>query len=123
MVSKKPCKQRKILFTLPVHRRGKIMEAGLSSELAEDLGVKKLPIRKGDNVIVISGEFKGSEGTVTKIDRKNYTIRVKELTVEKPDGAEYNVPLHYSNVIITKLEKDKWRSKIIERRAVKGGSS
>ncbi|WEU39848.1 MAG: 50S ribosomal protein L24 [Candidatus Odinarchaeum yellowstonii] len=121
MISKKPSKQRKILFTLPLHRRGKVMEAMLSKELAEELGVRKLPIRKGDTIMVISGEFKGSEGTVTKVDRKNYTIRVKELSIEKADGAEYNVPIHYSNVIITKIEKDKWRSKIIERRAVKGG--
>lgn len=121
MISKKPSKQRKILFTLPHHRRVKLMEAMLSKDLAEDLGVKKLPIRKGDNVIVISGEFKGSEGAITKVDRKNYTIQVKELSIEKADGAEYNVPIHYSNVVITKIEKDKWRSKIIERRAGKGG--
>ncbi len=121
MISRKPSKQRKILFALPHHRRVKLMECRLSDELAEELGVRRLPIRKGDSVMVISGEFKGSEGTVTRVDRKNYTIRVKELSIEKADGAEYNVPIHYSNVIITKIEKDKWRSKIIERRAAKGG--
>lgn len=119
MTSKKPGKQRKAMHNLSAHRRGKLMVAGLISELAEETGVKRLPIRKGDSIVVISGEFKDTEGKVTKIDRKNYTVSVKELAIEKSDGAEYNVPLHYSKVMITKLEKDKRRSKILERRALK----
>ncbi|MHA1410315.1 MAG: 50S ribosomal protein L24, partial [Candidatus Odinarchaeia archaeon] len=62
---------------------------------------------------------KDTEGKVLKINRKNYTLTVKELIIDKADGSEYNVPIHYSNVMLVKLEKDKWRKKIIERKAFK----
>jgi large subunit ribosomal protein L24 len=117
--TKKPGKQRKSLFKAPYHMRNKIMSVKLIPDLAVEYGCKRLPVRKGDNVVVISGEFKDTEGKVLKINRKDYTLTVKELVVEKADGSEFNVPIHYSNVMIVKLEKDKWRDKIIERRALK----
>ncbi|MHA1410222.1 MAG: 50S ribosomal protein L24, partial [Candidatus Odinarchaeia archaeon] len=71
--TKKPNKQRKFLYTAPNHRRNKIMSVKLVPALAEEYGVKRLPVRKGDTVVVISGEFKDTEGKVLKINRKNYT--------------------------------------------------
>ncbi|MHA1348321.1 MAG: 50S ribosomal protein L24 [Candidatus Odinarchaeia archaeon] len=118
MKSKNPRKQRKWLYNAPLHRRGKIMCVPLSKDLAEEIGVKSLPVRKGDTVLVTSGEFKGTEGKIVSIDRKNYRLVIKEIVVEKADGTEYNMPISYSNVVITKLEKDKWRDKIIERKSV-----
>ncbi|MHA1754778.1 MAG: 50S ribosomal protein L24 [Candidatus Odinarchaeia archaeon] len=119
MKTKKPSKQRKAWYNQPLHRRAKTMSIKLIPDLAEELGVKRLPVRKRDTVVVISGGFKDTEGEVTEVDRKNYTLRIKEIAIEKADGAEYNVPIHYSNVMLVKLAKDKWREKIIERKMVK----
>ncbi|MEM4738276.1 MAG: 50S ribosomal protein L24, partial [Acidilobaceae archaeon] len=60
--SSQPRKQRLALFTAPLHTRQKLMSAPLSPELREKYGVKNLPVRKGDKVRIMRGDFKGHEG-------------------------------------------------------------
>ncbi|WP_010479069.1 50S ribosomal protein L24 [Thermococcus zilligii] len=116
--SKQPKKQRKFLYNAPLHLRQKIMSAPLSRELREKYGVRNLPIREGDKVRVMRGDFKGKEGKVLEVDLKSYRIHVEGVTQTKVNGTEVFYPLHPSNVMIIELNlEDEERKKIIERRA------
>jgi large subunit ribosomal protein L24 len=94
------------------------MTAPLSEELREKYGVKRLPVRKGDKVRIVRGDFKGHEGTVVKVDLRRLRIYVDGVTVKRQDGTPRFVPIHPSKVVIVALDlKDKWRRAIIERRS------
>jgi len=116
-LTSKPSKQRKRLYTAPLHVRSKILSAPLSPDLREKYGFRSLPIRVGDRVQILRGDHKGFEGKVLKVDRKKYRISVEGITREKVDGTTINVPIHPSKVMITELNlDDKWRRKKIERK-------
>ncbi|AFK50762.1 50S ribosomal protein L24P [Thermogladius calderae 1633] len=115
--SKKPSKQRKALYNAPLHVRHKFMTAKLSDELAEKYGVKRLPVRKGDTVKILRGDWRGHEGKVVDVDLKRGRIFVEGVQVKKADGTLVYYPIHPSKVVITKLDlSDKYRTRIIERR-------
>ena len=115
--SKQPRKQRKIFFNLPLHQRWHLLNAPLSPELRKELGIKRLPVRKGDVVRIMRGDWKGHEGKVVEVDLKRVRIFVEGVTHKKADGTEVFYPIHPSNVMIVKLgEADEVRKKIIERR-------
>ena len=117
-LTSKPSKQRKRLFTAPLHIRYKILSAPLAPELREKYGFRSLPVRVGDKVQVMRGDFKGFEGKVLSVDRKKFRIAIEGITREKVDGTTINVPIHPSKVMITELNlNDKWRRKIIERKS------
>lgn len=117
-VSRQPRKQRKAYFNAPLHVRQKLMTAPLSRELREKYGVKRLPVRKGDKVKVMRGDFKGHVGEVVRVDLKRYRIYVDGVTIKKADGTPVFRPLHPSKVMIVELNlDDEWRKKIIERRS------
>ena len=112
-----PGKQRKLLFNAPHHIRGKIMSAHLSKDLRESYGVHSLPLRSGDTVRILRGDYKAYEGRVTRVDRGKYRIYVDGVTREKADGTTTPVPIHHSKVEIVKLNlEDDWRKKILERK-------
>ncbi|WP_048149459.1 50S ribosomal protein L24 [Palaeococcus ferrophilus] len=116
--SKQPKKQRKFLYNAPLHLRQKIMAAPLSKELREKFSVRNMPVRVGDKVKVMRGDFKGHEGKVVEVDLKRYRINVEGVTQKKVNGTEVFYPLHPSNVMIVELNlDDERRKKIIERRA------
>ena len=115
--SRQPRKQRKAFFNLPLHLRWHLLNAPLSPELRKELGIKRLPVRKGDVVRIMRGDWKGHEGKVVEVDLKRVAIYVEGVTVKKADGTERYYPIHPSKVMIVKLgEIDKVRRKIIERR-------
>jgi len=113
----KPRKQRKMLFQAPLHRRYRLFSAPLAPELRKSRGVRSLPLRVGDTVMITRGDHKGFEGKVTRVDRKKYRVFIEGLTREKVDGTTIFVGIHPSKVMITKLNlDDKWREKILERK-------
>ncbi|RLG74988.1 MAG: 50S ribosomal protein L24 [Thermoprotei archaeon] len=115
--SSQPRKQRKRFFNLPLHQRWHLLNALLSKELREELGVKRLPVRRGDVVRIVRGDWKGHEGKVVEVDLKRVRIFVERVTVKKADGTDVYYPIHPSNVVIVRLgEVDEVRKKIIERR-------
>ena len=109
-MSIQPRKQRKALYTAPLHIRRKIMSANLSKELRADIGKRSLPIRVGDKVQVVRGDFKGHEGKVESIDAKRYKVTVEGVTLSKPDGNAVFLPIHPSNLMIIEADlKDERR--------------
>ncbi|ADV65465.1 50S ribosomal protein L24 [Desulfurococcus mucosus] len=115
--SAKPGKQRKHLAEMPLHLRHKLFNAPLSDELREKLGVKRLPVRQGDTVRIMRGEFKGHEGKVVEVDLKRVRLFVEGVQRKKADGSPVYVPIHPSKVMIIKADvSDKRRLDIVERR-------
>ncbi|MBD3196197.1 MAG: 50S ribosomal protein L24 [Candidatus Lokiarchaeota archaeon] len=123
VTSKKPRKQRKALYNYKNHQRSKLLRARVADFLQEDYGIKTLPLRVGDSVRIIAGEFKDFEGEVIEVT-KNLRVKIKEAAFEKADGTEFNPSIHISKVIITKLKDEKkmdpWRVHMIDRKSVFG---
>ncbi|MGC9112203.1 50S ribosomal protein L24 [Acidilobus sp.] len=117
MASQQPREQRKAFYNAPLHLRHKLVSAHLSKELRDKLGIRSLPLRVGDRVIVIKGDHKGKSGKVAEVDLKGLWVKVEGITRKKADGTEILVKLRPWNLVITDLNlKDDWRKKIIERR-------
>ncbi|ADL18634.1 50S ribosomal protein L24P [Acidilobus saccharovorans 345-15] len=120
MASQQPREQRKAFYNATLHLRHKLVSAHLSKELRDKLGIRSLPLRVGDKVIVIKGDHKGKSGKVAEVDLKGLWVKVEGITRKKADGTEILVKLRPWNLVITDLNlKDDWRKKIIER---KGGN-
>jgi len=116
--SRQPRKQRRALYNAPLHARQKLMSAPLSPELREKYGVRSLPVRKGDKVKIMRGDFKGHVGSVVKVDLSRLRIYVEGVTIKRSDGTPVFRPIHPSNVMIVELDlSDERRKRIIERRA------
>ena len=81
--------------------------------------VRSLPVRKEDEVQIVRGKFaKEPAGKVTSVYRRRYCIYIDRIVKEKANGAQVNVPIHPSNVQITKLKLDKDRKDLLERKKV-----
>ena len=92
------------------------MSSRLSKDLQKKYGVKTMPIRVNDEVVVMSGHHKETAGKVISVCRKNYTISIDKLTRTKGNKQTVQIPIHPSNVQITKLYINNDRSAILERR-------
>ena len=99
-MSKQPRKQRKALYNAPAHARGKYLSATLSKDLRADLGKRTLPVRSGDKVRVLRGDFKGHEGEVLDVDYGSYKVTIEDVTLSKPDGTAVFLPVDPSNLMI-----------------------
>lgn len=120
--SHKPGSQRKNLYNAPLHVKHKMLASHLSKELRQQYGFRSLPVRKGDVVMVVRGEYKGRTGKVVKVDTSKVRVYVEGITRERMDGTKYLVPIHPSNLIISKLDlTDKARRRVVERKASAGG--
>lgn len=115
--STQPRKQRLRLYTAPPHLKHKLLNAPLSPELQKKLGIKRLPVRRGDSVMILRGDFKGVSGKVVRVDLKKVRIYVEGATRTNSRGQTVYHPIHPSKVMITEVDtSDKVRQKIIERR-------
>ncbi len=114
---KDPGKNRLRLFTAPVHWRRKRLSVLLSPSLRAEHGVKSLPVRSGDIVVVRRGEWMLQEGKVLRVDTERGLVFVDNIKQERADGREVHIPLRPENLMITKLDMDdEWRKRVIERR-------
>jgi large subunit ribosomal protein L24 len=104
--SKKPSKQRKYRAKAPTHVRRKIMSSHLSPELRKKHKKRSTPVRKGDEVIIMRGSFKGTKGKVEEVNRKRYKVFVENIFYEKKDGTKTKIGIDTSNLMITSLNLD-----------------
>ena len=119
-ITKKPGKQRKMLFNAPYHKRTKNLSSHLSSDLRSSHGTRSIPIRTGDTVRILRGDRTGVEGKVIRVNRKKYQIFVEGVNREQADGTTVLVPIHPSKVEAIRLNlDDKRRKQILERRGKK----
>lgn len=105
--SKKPAKQRKYLYNAPAHTKRKMLKAPLSKDLKKEQNVGAAIVRTGDTVTVMRGDHKGKSGKVVGFSLKDKTkVYVQSIEVTRIDGQKKNVPLHHSNLLITKMADD-----------------
>ncbi|KAJ1462155.1 translation protein SH3-like domain-containing protein [Pelagophyceae sp. CCMP2097] len=123
MVSSSRRKSRKAHFAADSSSRRIIMSAPLSKELQAKYNVRSLPVRKDDEVTVVRGIYKNREGKVTACYRRKFCIHVERITRDKANGAQVNVGLQTSNVVITKLKMDKDRKAILDRKDRSGAGA
>ncbi|KAK5980790.1 60S ribosomal protein L26 [Trichostrongylus colubriformis] len=116
-VSRDSGKNRKQHFNAPSHERRRIMSAPLTKELRAKHGIRSIPIRVDDEVIVMRGRHRGNTGRVIRCYRKKYVIHVDKITREKGNGSTVHIGIHPSKVALTKLKLDKDRRDLVERKA------
>ncbi len=109
--SAQPRKQRKYLFHAPLHLRQSFLGAHLSRELRQKHGKRSFAVRKGDQVKVVRGQFKGKSGTVRDVLLRQGKVLVEGIEVTKADGSRKPSPLHPSNIVITALQMEDLRRK------------
>ncbi|MCR8432845.1 MAG: 50S ribosomal protein L24 [Crenarchaeota archaeon] len=118
-ISSQPRKMRKYLYNLPHHMRLKMMVAPLTKEAREKYGIKRIPIRKGDTVIIQKGRFKGVVGKVVELLPKKLRVYVEGVTIKRAGGATRYYPIYPWNVKIIELDlSDSRRKEMIERKKV-----
>lgn len=108
-VSSSRRKSRRAHFGAPSHIRHRIMSASLSKDLRKKYGIRSIPIRKDDEVSVVRGSNKGTRGKIIQVQRKKFAVHIDKLTKTKANGAPFQVGIHPSNVVITKLKEHKDR--------------
>ncbi len=114
--SKKPKKQRKYRYNAPLHVKRKFLSAHLSEELRKRYNRRSFPVRKGDEVEIMRGEFKKKKGKINRIDLQETKVYIDGVTRKKVDGSDISVPVHPSNLKITELDlKDEKRLKGLKR--------
>lgn len=92
------------------------MAAHLNKELRKKHGKRSFPVRKGDRVKIMRGQFKGTIGEVEKVDLKKYRLHIKGAEHKKKEGRTSYYPIHPSNVTIVTLKlDDARRKKALER--------
>lgn len=71
---------------------------------------------KGDDVKIVRGNHKGTEGKVTEVYRKKYVIHIQSVTLNTQNGKTVNIGIHPSNVVVTKLNMKNHRKELLERK-------
>ena len=121
--SSKPSKQRLQSNSAPAHTKRKRMRARCLDPTWSN--VRSVTVRVGDTVSVRRGDWGnpghdkdeggkrhggkrgkfGVEGRVLRVDAKSGTLYVEGVSHAKSDGKEEGVPIHPSNVVVTKLDE------------------
>lgn len=92
------------------------MAAHLSKELGKKYNRRSFPVRKGDKVKILRGQFKKKTGEITKVNLKTLKVYIDSVFITKRDGTKAFYPIYPSNLLITDLKlDDKERKKAIER--------
>nr|PNR26785.1 hypothetical protein PHYPA_030266 [Physcomitrium patens] len=121
-VSSSRRKSRKAHFSAPSCERRILMSASLSSDLKNKYNVRSVPVRKDDEVMVVRGTFKGREGKVAQVYRRNWVNHVECITRENVNRATVNVGIDALKVVTTKLKLDNDRKALLDRKG-KGRSA
>ncbi len=118
--SRQPRKQHKYRANAPFHVKHKFLSANLSKELRKKYGKRNLPLRKGDEVLVMRGAFVKKKAKVTSVDLRNTRVVLEGIQRTKKDGSKVNVFFHPSVLQIQILNlDDKERVNALNRKTEK----
>jgi large subunit ribosomal protein L24 len=119
--SKSIRKQRKFRLYAPLNIRRSFLSGHLSKELRAKYERRSFPMRKGDTVKVIKGDFKGKEGKIERLDLANSKIFIAGIDITKREGTKSFPSVDPANVIITQLLlEDKKRVASISKAKARG---
>ncbi|MEM3122065.1 MAG: 50S ribosomal protein L24 [Candidatus Pacearchaeota archaeon] len=114
--SKQARKQRKYRANAPLHLKKKFLSVHLSKDLRKKFGMRSLSLRKGDEIKIMVGKFKGKTGKIGIIDIKNQRVAIDGIQNKKKDGTKVNVYFNPSNLLLISAdESDKKRFKLIKK--------
>ena len=117
MKSKKPSKQRKYTHNAPLHVIRKLMSVRLSKDLKVKHSKRNFPVRKGDRIKVMVGQFKGQLSKVDSINLRQKKVYLEETFITKRDGNKVPIAFQPSNLMIMELNlEDKLRKKALDRK-------
>ena len=109
-------KRRKYAATAPLHVKRKFMAAHLAPMLRKKYKRRSFPLRKGDTVKIMRGQFRKKTGKIERIDRNRTRIYLDTVFQMKRDGSKAPYPVHPSNVLVMDLIlDDKRRRQAVER--------
>lgn len=109
------------MYQAPLHRRHPIVSAHLTTELRKRYSTRSVPVRKGDQVKIMRGAFKGKSGKVMRVSLKRYSVYIDGIIRSKTDGTKVFVPMDSSKLLITDLDvSDKKRMEALKRCIPKG---
>ena len=115
--SKKPRKQRKWVYEAPLHIKRKLISAHLSNDLNKKYKRNSFPLKKGDEVQVMSGSFKKRSGKIDKINLKKQRVFIQGITRKTSAGTEKMVSFHASKLKILNFNlSDKRREKVLSKK-------
>tara|TARA_Y100000310_G_scaffold342500_1_gene446024 strand:+ start:1013 stop:1486 length:474 start_codon:yes stop_codon:yes gene_type:complete len=104
--SKQKRKKTKYRLNAPLHIKHKFLSANLSKALRTKYGRRSFPVRKGDNVKVMRGKFKGKAGKIIDVNLKRLKVSVENLQTQKKDGTKVQIFFLPSNLQIQELNLD-----------------
>jgi large subunit ribosomal protein L24 len=117
--SSQPRKQRKFAHNAPLHLRNNFLSAHLSDALQEKYGKRTIPVRKGDEVLIMRGSFKKKTAKVASVNLKRSRVTLEGINRSKKDGSKLNVYFHASVLQINTLNlDDKERLASLNRKAL-----
>ena len=139
MVSKKAGKQCQAQTDAPMHVLRKRIRARLVTDDPDLALIRTVTVRVGDEVEVLRGDFgfpnsvkadsrgkrlgqsrgrAGVKSSIVGVDTKSGYVLVEGVTTSTADGKEEALPIHPSNLVVTKLyDGDPLRIKRIMERA------
>ncbi len=104
--SVQPRKQVKFRANAPNHIKRKFMGSPLDKALKEKYDRKTIEVRKGDEVKIMRGKFKGKQGKVGEVDVKNTRVQVEGIQRTKVGGEKMTTWFHPSKIKIIILNTE-----------------
>ena len=113
--SAQPRRQRRAMYEAELGERRKRISAPLSRDLRGRYGRRSVPIRKGDTVRVLSGSYIGREERVAKVNRRDYTVTLDNVTMKTGDQKLKALAIRPSALVLTRLNlADPWRRRTLK---------
>ena len=81
----------------------------LSRDLRKKLGLRSMPLRKGDTVKIMRGKNRGREGKITGVNYKRGIVFIEKIIRKKSDGTEIQFGIPASKVLVIDMEIDEKR--------------
>jgi len=104
MITSKPTKQRVNAKKARTHTKRKLMSSHLSKELRTKYKKRAVPVRSGDEVIIMRGSYQGLKGKVEQVKRKPLKVFIEGIRSEKKNGTKTKVGFNASNLMIISLK-------------------
>jgi large subunit ribosomal protein L24 len=116
----KPSTVRKQQKNAPIHIRRRYISAPLSPSLKTQYGARTMTVVENDTVTITKGDRKLAEGKVLRVNTRDCRVYIEGVTRTRLDGSTVQIPVRAENVMITKLNLDDNKRKLIlERKGFK----
>jgi len=110
-------KQRKYRLNAPLNEKHKMISSTLSDELRKKYQKRSFPLRKGDSVEIMRGEYAKKTGKVNTVRLDKMKVTIESVQETKKDGTKRDLFFDPSNLRIKELNlDDKRRKEAIERK-------